>query len=155
MPKTPEQKEANRLNAAKRRREQPGHVREIARRCYANGGAERQRDARQRKKAEDFFGYRIQFARRFNPAITVDDLKALWDAQGGRCALTGEVLEARCGENGLAADGAVAQLDHIQPVTRGGSHELSNLRWVTTRVNLAKRNLTDEEFLALCQAVVA
>jgi 5-methylcytosine-specific restriction endonuclease McrA len=59
-------------------------------------------------------------------------------------------MEARCGGNGLAADSAVAQLDHIVPRTRGGSHDLENLRWVTTRANLAKRDLTDEEFLDLC-----
>jgi len=49
---------------------------------------------------------------------------------------------------------ANAQIDHIIPITRNGTHKLENLRWVCTQANLAKRNLIDEEFYAFCQDVV-
>lgn len=101
----------------------------------------------------DFFRWRVQFARRWNPAITPDDLRALWDAQDGRCGLTGRELVPEAGDaNGLADDGP--QLDHIVPIARGGTHDLSNLRWVCAAANRAKRDLLDDEFFALCRSVV-
>jgi 5-methylcytosine-specific restriction endonuclease McrA len=148
MPKTPEQKERNRLNAARRRRENPEREAEISKRAWENGGRERAAERNRRKKASDFFGYRVQFIRRHNRAITADDLRTLWEAQDGRCALTGEPLQM------IADRGVGPELDHIVPITRGGTSELSNLRWVTHRVNRAKGNLTDEEFFALCRSVV-
>lgn len=73
-----------------------------------------------------------------------DDLRAIWSAQNGRCALTGAAI--RLGR---------ASLDHITPICRGGTSERSNLQWVTLQANHAKRNLTNEEFVALCRSVVA
>jgi 5-methylcytosine-specific restriction endonuclease McrA len=61
------------------------------------------------------------------------------------CALTGWPLEY----------GNTASIDHIVPKSRGGDNTLRNLRWVDKRVNYAKRDLTDHEFIALCRAVVA
>jgi hypothetical protein len=61
------------------------------------------------------------------------------------CALTGWPLEY----------GKTASIDHIIPKSRGGDSTLRNLRWVDKRVNFAKRDLSDEEFIVLCRAVVA
>ena len=47
-----------------------------------------------------------------------------------------------------------ADVDHIVPVSRGGSHDTDNLRWTWSRANEAKGNMTDEEFVVLCQEVV-
>lgn len=69
----------------------------------------------------------------------------MWEQQGGLCALTGWPMNARCGE---------VHLDHVIPQSRGGSHDISNLRWVCAKANFAKRNLTDEEFVELCSSVV-
>lgn len=109
-----------------------------------NGGAARERAAKQRRKTADFFGYHTQFARRFNKEITSDDLRTLWDAQGGLCGLTGRVMVAEAGK---------VSLDHIVPRAKGGSHELTNLRWVCSEANLLKRDLSDDELLALCSDV--
>jgi 5-methylcytosine-specific restriction endonuclease McrA len=73
-----------------------------------------------------------------------DDLRALWERQAGRCALTGLAL----------VPGQNASLDHVTPRSRGGGDELGNLRWTDTRANTARSNLSDAEFLALCAAVV-
>lgn len=71
------------------------------------------------------------------------DLARLWKCQRGLCAVTGARLDR------------TAQLDHIIPKARGGGDEPSNLRWVTLRANLSKRDMTDVEFVALCESIVA
>jgi CRISPR/Cas system Type II protein with McrA/HNH and RuvC-like nuclease domain len=45
-------------------------------------------------------------------------------------------------------------LDHIIPVSRGGESSLENLGLVTKKINMAKYDLTPQEFLDLCQSVV-
>lgn len=72
------------------------------------------------------------------------ELRVLFDAQGGLCALTGAVL----------VPGVNASLDHRVPRARGGGNELANLRWTTYVVNRAKQDLLDDEFLAQCRSVV-
>ena len=47
-----------------------------------------------------------------------------------------------------------AQVDHILPKARGGSDDLSNLQWVCKEANIAKRHMTDAEFVALCSDVM-
>ena len=61
----------------------------------------------------------------------------LWEQQSGKCALSGEPL----------IPGLNAHLDHIVPVSKGGSCEISNMRWLDGRVNILKSNKSDEIFL--------
>jgi 5-methylcytosine-specific restriction endonuclease McrA len=70
-------------------------------------------------------------------------LRSLWEEQQGKCAVTGEKL----------VPGVNASLDHIQPLSRGGTSERSNLRWVTSTVNHMKWNLTDTEFVDKCRQI--
>ena len=70
-------------------------------------------------------------------------LAALWKSQRGRCALTGRRLDR------------TAQLDHRVAKARGGGDEITNLQWLCEEANLAKRALTDAEFIALCSDVMA
>ncbi len=74
---------------------------------------------------------------------TYRDLAAIWKRQRGLCALTGQRLDR------------TAEVDHILPKVRGGGDKAENLRWVCRPVNLAKRDLTDVEFHALCANVIA
>lgn len=118
-------------------------VREISRRAYRNGGAEKQRERIARIQAEEPFRWRAQLLRRtLGWPISEDDLKALWDAQGGLCGLTGQPMDI-----------ATADIDHIVPRSRGGSNDLSNLRWTTRAANQAKGDMLDEELVALCAQV--
>jgi 5-methylcytosine-specific restriction endonuclease McrA len=73
---------------------------------------------------------------------TPQELAALWKLQRGRCALTGCRLDRS------------AHLDHKLPRTRGGRDNIENLQWAAPLPNLAKRALTDPEFIALCREVV-
>lgn len=63
------------------------------------------------------------------------DLLKLWHKQKARCALSDEPI----------IPGINAHLDHIVPIARGGSSEISNVRWIDASINLIKRDLLDEE----------
>lgn len=133
-------------NRMKRLRRTPGSaekMRESGRRAYRNGGAEKQRERIIRMQVAEPFRWRAQLLRRkLGWPITDDDLRSLWERQGGLCGLTGQPMDI-----------AEADVDHIIPRSRGGSDELSNLRWTTRAANQAKGDLLDEEFLALCAQV--
>jgi 5-methylcytosine-specific restriction endonuclease McrA len=74
---------------------------------------------------------------------TARDLGAMWKRQRGRCALTGRRLDR------------TAEIDHIIPRALGGRDTPANLRWVVKSANRAKRDLLDEDFIALCRDVIA
>jgi 5-methylcytosine-specific restriction endonuclease McrA len=98
----------------------------------------------ERIKASDPWGWRVRNLRRnINPGITVEWLRALWQSQGGRCALSGREMDIR-----------TAELDHIVPKSRNGSDGLENLRLVVPEANQAKGGMLDAEFLALCADVL-
>ena len=70
------------------------------------------------------------------------DIIVILENQLYACALTGEPL-----------DPSFAQLDHIVPVSKGGTHEASNIQIVTREINRMKGNLGNDEFIALCKRV--
>lgn len=135
-----------RIDMARRRRDPllAARVKEIARTSYARRGRFTSRDRAVRRRHRNFFHWRAELARGHHkmPEVTAQTLARLWRKQHGKCALTGRKLDRS------------AQLDHITPLARGGPSTLSNLQWVTKEVNLAKRDLLEPEFFALCQDVV-
>ena len=102
---------------------------------------------RQTKKMRDYTARRFFWNRemhlRQSGRATARELAGLWRRQRGRCALTGRRL-----------DRANAHLDHIVPLARGGGDGVGNLRWLCHEANLAKRALSDAQFVALCGAVM-
>ena len=128
-----EVRESKRAHMERRRRSDPDGVRAYQLKKY-HENKERNLEAMKRYQRKRYFWRRaIKFA-----LVTASDLSALWKRQRGRCALTGRKLDRS------------AHLDHIVARARGGTDELSNLRWVCKEVNLARRELSDQEFLALC-----
>jgi hypothetical protein len=79
----------------------------------------------------------------FGSVSRANDLLALFTTQSGKCAYSGLPIQI----------GISAQLDHIQPLSRGGSHDLSNVQWVHQDVNQMKRDLSEEVFLRLIVAI--
>lgn len=71
--------------------------------------------------------------------ITAKALLMLIEDQHYRCALSGVPLDP---EN--------AAIDHIIPVSRGGSHDMTNLQVLHENVNVSKRNMMPEEFIEMC-----
>ena len=59
------------------------------------------------------------------------------------CPLTGRKLNA-----------SNMSLDHIIPLSKGGTHDIVNLRFVHIDANYAKRNLTDLAFINMCKDVI-
>lgn len=60
-------------------------------------------------------------------SVTVGDvdLNALWEANGGKCQLCGEPIDRSLkGPHPMSAS-----IDHIIPLSKGGTHEQSNLQW--------------------------
>lgn len=142
MPRTPEEiREGKRLHMERHRAKDPD-----AARAYQRAHHEKHRE-RHIQEMRDYYARRFFWGRamklRGEGRASTADLARLWKKQRGHCALTGERLTR---EN--------AHLDHITAKARGGSDQLKNLRWVTRPVNLAKRDLTDAEFFALCSAVL-
>ena len=102
---------------------------------------------RQKKKMKDYYATHYFWVRAMHMRgagrSTTRELEELWDSQGGKCALTGRVLEK-----------ATSHIDHLVPKCRGGDDQITNLRWVCKDANLAKRGLLDTEFFQLCLDVV-
>lgn len=105
--------------------------------------AEQQRVYLQQLRRRRFFVWRARnWNSRHRTTLTAHDLWALWRQQRGRCALSGRKLDA------------TAHLDHIAHVSRNGAHDLTNIRWIDPRVNVARSNMTDAEFVTMCRQVV-
>jgi hypothetical protein len=86
--------------------------------------------------------------------IQIEDLVKLWEVQEGRCALTGQVLllpsfreRKQFSHTDRLKIGSIDRIDS----TKGYVH--GNLQWVTTYVNLAKNNRSQQEFLEMVQQV--
>lgn len=71
--------------------------------------------------------------------------KRLWrklEDQDFKCALTGLDLTP---EN--------ASLDHIIPFSQGGTNTIGNVHFVVDYVNMAKGNMSYDEFISMCKSV--
>jgi hypothetical protein len=80
--------------------------------------------------------------------ITIEYAWSLFEAQDGRCALTGR--EILFNKSYKTQKSRTASLDRID--SRLG-YEVGNMQWVHRLVNRVKVNLHNEEFVALCQEV--
>lgn len=59
-----------------------------------------------------------------------------------------EASEVSCSYCGTLIDGALAEVDHVIPISRGGRHQRANLTAACHQCNRSKRALTGEEFRA-------
>lgn len=80
--------------------------------------------------------------------LTIGQAWNLFVAQGGRCALTGLPIELRK----YGSESHTSSLDRINS-DRG--YVLDNVQWVHARVNLAKRDTMQDDFIEMCRAVAA
>lgn len=76
-------------------------------------------------------------------SVTVEELKKLWDKQQGRCAIT------KC----ILVPGTNVALDHIIPVTKKGTNNIENLRFINFNVNLLKHNMSDIELKSILNEI--
>ena len=62
--------------------------------------------------------------------------------------------QGRCAVSDVTLTPDNISIDHIVPVIKGGTHELSNLRLVAWGVNQAMNSLDDDDFIELCRQVI-
>jgi len=73
---------------------------------------------------------------------TAAKLMALLEKQEYRCALSGHKLTVK-----------TASLDHVVPVSEGGSDDIDNLQWVHNAINRAKGTMSQQSFTLMCRRV--
>lgn len=79
-------------------------------------------------------------------ALINRDLHELWDKQNGKCALSGVEL-------GYIGTGwSAASIDRVDP-TKG--YTIDNVQWTCWRVNDAKSDMTNSDFINMCAAIAA
>jgi 5-methylcytosine-specific restriction endonuclease McrA len=139
--KDPEKYRARKQESMARRRAADVEAARAYGRAYHAANRERQNGIMRDYAARRFFWSRFVKLRGRDKA-TPQDLARLWKKQQGRCRLTGRRM------------GRDAHLDHIVPKARGGDDSAANLRWLCPEANYAKRDLSDESFIALCEDVL-
>ena len=77
-------------------------------------------------------------------SISSKKIMEMIEEQNFRCALSDRKLTPE-----------TASLDHIIPLSRGGTHEIDNLWVVEHLVNSAKGTMTVDEFIAMCRDVAS
>jgi 5-methylcytosine-specific restriction endonuclease McrA len=100
-------------------------------RAAANAANARYKAAHPEKRRE---GDLLRRARKVAASVGEVDLEALWVAQAGACGLCGHDLDP-----GLAwPEPKSPSVDHIIPLSRGGTHAQGNLQWACLDCNLSK-----------------
>lgn len=78
-------------------------------------------------------------------SITWQYALEVFEAQGGRCALSGIPLALEKGSPWTLS------LDQIRP---GEGYVVGNIQWLAWAVNRAKGDLSDEDFILMCRSVL-
>jgi 5-methylcytosine-specific restriction endonuclease McrA len=95
-----------------------------------------------RAKERDPRRWRLAVIRN-NRKVSEEWLLATLAGQENRCALTGRPIDID-----------TLEVDHVVARSKGGGDETANLRLVCREANMAKYDLSDAEFIALCLDVV-
>lgn len=100
-----------------------------------------------KSRAKRRFKRLVEMSNRFftkDEWLTALDIWRIAKKQKLICALTGDKLT-----------NDTISIDHIIPKSQGGSNKPENIRLVDKDVNLARRALTDQQFIELCKKVVS
>lgn len=84
--------------------------------------------------------------RRKPVGVTREELDALYNEQGGRCAVTGIAMTHQ-------ADSPQTNIS-IDQIVPGQGYTKDNIRLVCTAVNYMKHRMTDEELVWWCKEIV-
>lgn len=87
-------------------------------------------------------------------AVDKDDLLGLYLKQGGRCALTGLDMDWRA-KGGSGRGQRALTAPSVDRISSHGNYTLDNIQIVMNAVNVMKNDLSADQFLALCEQVVA
>jgi hypothetical protein len=87
-------------------------------------------------------------------AIDKDDLLGLFLKQEGRCALTGIEMDWRA-KGGAGRGNKALAAPSVDRIDSHGNYTLDNIQIVMAAVNVMKNDLSTDQFVALCEQVVA
>lgn len=85
---------------------------------------------------------------KFACTLTVEDLLEIWDRQQGKCAISGLPMTIIRGRGKMMMN---ASIDRIIP---GGDYSKDNVQLVCSHVNMMRSNLSIEELIEFCKAIV-
>ena len=81
------------------------------------------------------------------------DIKHVWDLyekQGRKCAITGvPIIFSKQNKDNISTTASLDRIDNNKDYIEG------NIQWVHKRINIMKGNMSENEFLNICEAVVA
>lgn len=87
-----------------------------------------------------------------NTDLTLAYLKELWDAQAGRCALSG--VELRLPDTSAGQGAATPQTASVDRIDPAKGYQQGNVRWLSYIANIARNGFTDDDVRAFAAAVV-
>jgi hypothetical protein len=91
---------------------------------------------------------RAKAVRRGGHCVSVDALETLWFSQNGLCAITGWPMTMELSRGVVPTNCSIDRVDSSQ------GYEPGNVQLVCRAVNVAKHDLSPNDFLQLCRAVV-
>lgn len=83
--------------------------------------------------------------------LKIEDVWNLFVQQDRKCAITGLILTLAQNNTDHRTGNYTASIDRID---NSGGYTIDNVQWVHKRVNIMKGNMSMDEFLTLCSAVV-
>lgn len=106
--------------------------------------------SRMETNPEVFFRYVWHNARNRNRLflLSLEDIMALWASQSGRCALTGMPMTHVQSNKRFSSNASLDRIDNSKGYLKG------NVRLVCVAINKMRSNMTDEEFIFWCKAVL-
>ena len=100
------------------------------------------------RTVETYLAYLLQKARRRDVCeITVSDVVEIWNAQNGRCALTGWEMTRILGQGSIPTNASIDRINSNEGYTK------YNVQLVCRCVNVAKSDLSLSEFVRMCRDV--
>lgn len=84
-------------------------------------------------------------ARDIPVSITIEDLQALWEKQGGVCALSGMPISLGAKRNGWTAS--------VDRIHSGAGYNAGNIQFVHKDVNLMKNHFREDYFISVCKKI--
>lgn len=146
----PTQKNKSRLRTQKRRKKHPfiskrEHFLGSKKTKYKNYKTQNTVRKKLQLKIETFFQDRKNNMKYQKPDFTLEEVIDKF-GENPKCYLTGKLIDIYKPHT--------YHFDHIKPVSRGGDNSLDNLGICIKEANMAKSNLTVEEFIELCQTIL-
>ena len=140
-----------------------GEMQSYLRKNYANESLKLKKTCKKcsNKKTENchrgwYRGVRVSWANKFKTCaetrgikflLSIDDIADIYDAQDGKCSLTGWNIKFPEIGHPDKADASIDRIDSSKP------YQVGNVQIVHKMVNMMKQRYSQEDFIKVCKAV--